>query len=962
MLIAGSTAAQRYNFKNYDIEDGLIQSQVQRIYQDREHNLWISTFGGISRFNGREFTNYDVNDGLDGVATSLMQDGAGNMWFGGMSLNYFDGKKIRRAVKPDLYREHYFHHLSRTADGTLWGVLGNQLFKIQNLKIQLVNIGPALDVHALATDSKGDLFASVAGHGIFVLTKGKWNQLVAFPERHEKLMVRRILFDRYVKNKIYLQSFDEILEVVDGRIKPFSNPRIKDVKGSLISMKQDDSGALWICTTTGLYSVSETSFRHFKSSNGFTDNQVNDISVDNAGNVWLATEGSGIFRYNGDMYMRFDQTQGLPNEVIMSLAGNQRSGIWMGTFGGGLIHYKDNKIRTFKIPSEEPRAQTIFCLYFDKKDALWIGTLKAGLWKYAQGRFSLAGKGKAGPALVNGMVGDSKGTVWVTSPEGCYYYINDTPVKVPEYDGHTSAIAEIGNDSILVGYDMGVRLIRNKRFDRSFKISELEGKSVLSIKKYGNFAFIGTSVDGLFIMDISSGKIRNYKQADGLYSDAIYSITSDNKNIWLGTGRGINKISFDPANMGVKILNDHSPVRLVVEANQNASLFDGKEVWIGTAKGVFVYNPLKTVRFTKPDVRIETVRISQPAQDNFSAGPAARKYLDTEKAHELPFKQNNLIISYGGIYLSDQEALRYQYRLVGLEDNFSVPVRSTTVNYLSIPEGNYTFEVKAVLENGLSSKVESFSFVIVPPFYRTITFRIILLLAIILCIVMIQYYLNSRKEKRRLLIQSITREEKMKIREQTAEDFHDDMGNKLTRISILSDILASKIDAGKTEEINLIKQIKDSASALYNGTKDILWALDPKADNLHEILNHLYYFGTDLFSNTGIHFEFAEPDQGLKKIRLPMEYSRNITMIFKELMNNVLKHSEAGNVSLRIHVDDDKVIMKLTDDGKGFNSEASHSGRGLVNTRNRSTRIKGDLEVDSNEKGTTTTLIIQKPV
>ncbi len=962
LLIAGRSVAQRYNFKNYDIEDGLIQSQVQRIYQDREHNLWISTFGGISRFNGREFTNYDVNDGLDGTATSLMQDGLGNMWFASRSLTYFDGKKIKSVAKPGSYRDYYFHHLVKPSDGTLWGILGDQLFKVQNYKIQTLTIIPGLSVDALETDRKGNLYASVAEQGIFKLEKGKWKKFVAFPGRYKKLMVRRILFDRFIKNKIYLQSFGEILEVVNGEMKPYPNPRIKDVKGSFLSMKQDESGALWICTTTGLYSLSTTSFRHFNSSNGFTDNQVNDISVDNAGNVWLATEGSGIFRYNGDMYMRFDQTQGLPNEVIMSLAGDQKSGIWMGTFGGGLVHYKDNKITTFRIPSEGPRAQTIFCLYLDKKDALWIGTLKAGLWKYEQGKFRLAGGGKAGPPLVNGMIGDSKGTVWVTSPEGCYYYVNDIPAKVPEYNGHTSAIAEIGNDSMLVGYDMGVMLIRNKKFDPTFKIPELDGKSILSIKKYGKFVFIGTSVDGLFIMNISSGQIENYKQVNGLYSNAIYSITSDNRNIWLGTGRGINKISFDPATMDVKILNDHSPVRLVVEANQNSSLFDGKEVWIGTAKGVFVYNPLKTMRFTKPDVRIQTVRISQPGLDNFSAGPAARKYLDTEKTHKLPFKQNNLIISYGGIYLSDQEALRYQYRLVGLENNFSVPVRSTTVNYLSIPAGNYTFEVKAVLENGLSSKVKSFSFVIVPPFYRTTTFRIILFLFIILCIVLIQYYLNSRKEKRRLLIQSITREEKRKIREQTAEDFHDDMGNKLTRISILSDILASKIDAGKTEEIKLIKQIKDSASALYNGTKDILWALDPKADNLYEILNHLHYFGADLFSNTGINFEFAEPEDCLKKIRLPMEYSRNITMIFKELMNNVLKHSEAKNVRQDVDVQGDKIIIKLTDDGKGFNSEIDYSGKGLLNTRNRSARIKGDVEIASNEKGTITTLTIQKPV
>lgn len=962
LFFGRETFAQRYNFKNYDIEDGLIQSQAQRIYQDREHNLWISTFGGVSRFNGRDFTNFISTDGVAGTATSMAQDGLGNMWFASRTLNYFDGQKIQTVKKPGRYGKSIFHHLVKSKDGTLWGAIGYEMFLIKDFRIHPVKLPWKVSVDAMATDRDGNLYASFRHKGLYRLEGKAWRNIVAYAKPHDQLAVRNIVFDKIRKNTIYLQSFLNFLTVENGKIAPYVNPKINDINGAFLSVRQDESGSLWICTTAGLYNISRDTFRTFNSANGFTDNAVNDVCLDNAGNIWLATEGSGIFRFNGDMYVKFDQNQGLPNEVIMSLAGNKTQGIWMGTFGGGLVNYKQNKLSYYKIPSEGPRAQSIFSLYIDKEEALWVGTLRAGLWKYKNGKFTQTALGPSGPYLVNGIIGDYKGQVWVSSPEGVFFYENNKPVKLDEYKGMASCIGEIGKDSILMGSDSGVTLIRNKKVDKSFKIPGTEGKNILSIKKYGQLILLATAIDGLFIMNLRNGKVRNYRQEDGLYSNAVYSITSDKWNIWLGTGRGINKIRLNPATVDISILNDHRPIRLVVEANQNAAMYDGSKIWIGTAKGAFVYDPLKTMKFTRPEVKIQSVRISQPGVDTVVRGTASVKVLDTSRSHELSYKQNSLVISYSGIYLSDQDALRYQYRLVGLADDFSIPVRNTSVNYLSIPEGSYTFEVKAVLENGMSSTVKRFSFVIVPPFYRTTSFRLLMFLVIVFLIFMTQHYLISRKEKRRLLIQNITREEKRKIREQTAEDFHDDMGNKLTRISILSDILASKIDPHKEDERELIMQIKDTASALYNGTKDILWALDPKADNLYEILSHLYYFGTDLFNNTGIDFHFKEPDTRFKKIRLPMEYSRNITMIFKELLNNVLKHSDAKNAWLNVEVRDNNINIEVSDDGKGFDTNKSHPGKGMINIRNRSSRLKGDVSMVSEPgRNTITTLKIKQP-
>jgi signal transduction histidine kinase len=206
------------------------------------------------------------------------------------------------------------------------------------------------------------------------------------------------------------------------------------------------------------------------------------------------------------------------------------------------------------------------------------------------------------------------------------------------------------------------------------------------------------------------------------------------------------------------------------------------------------------------------------------------------------------------------------------------------------------------------------------------------------------------------------REEKLKIRQQTAEDFHDDLGNKLTRITILSEILNAKIDNTKTDQVNLVEQIKQNAAALYNGTKDILWALDPQSDNLFETLSHIEGIGIELFHDTPVTFRAKGINESLKAIKLPMEYSRNITMIFKELLNNALKHAGANNVMIDVNADEkDRIYLTLTDDGKGFAYDNVTRGHGLNNIKARANRIEAELQVyQENGIGTKAALKFKK--
>jgi signal transduction histidine kinase len=176
--------------------------------------------------------------------------------------------------------------------------------------------------------------------------------------------------------------------------------------------------------------------------------------------------------------------------------------------------------------------------------------------------------------------------------------------------------------------------------------------------------------------------------------------------------------------------------------------------------------------------------------------------------------------------------------------------------------------------------------------------------------------------------------------------------------------LNAKIDPNKTDQRGLVDQIKQNAAALYNGTKDILWALDPKSDNLYETLIHIKEIGIELFQDVPADFKFEGIEESLHQIKLPMEYSRNITMIFKESLNNVLKHAEANHVILQwMYIDKNEVRLRLIDDGKGFKCENITKGHGMHNIKARAKRINAELLIVSEEgRGTSVELKFRKNV
>jgi signal transduction histidine kinase len=188
------------------------------------------------------------------------------------------------------------------------------------------------------------------------------------------------------------------------------------------------------------------------------------------------------------------------------------------------------------------------------------------------------------------------------------------------------------------------------------------------------------------------------------------------------------------------------------------------------------------------------------------------------------------------------------------------------------------------------------------------------------------------------------------------------MGNKLARITVLSDILKSKLPANE-EVQGIAKKIQDNAALLYQGTKDIIWSLNPKNDNLYFLLTHVNDFAVDLFHDTEIEFENINVNEEFNKYFLPMDYARNIMMICKEALTNILKHSQCTKAMVEAGLfEGNKIMLIIADNGKGFNVNNTEYGNGLHNIRQRAEYLKAHMETDSNEStGTRIVFTIEIP-
>lgn len=321
----------------------------------------------------------------------------------------------------------------------------------------------------------------------------------------------------------------------------------------------------------------------------------------------------------------------------------------------------------------------------------------------------------------------------------------------------------------------------------------------------------------------------------------------------------------------------------------------------------------------------------------------------------LPFGKNFVVIEFISINYTIQDKLVYSYKLEGVDSTWVFSGNQRIASYANLGPGTYPIKLR-VSDDGLNwvNNSRKVNVVVTPPVWAKWWFQI-MVIVFILSLLWTLYQIRINAAVRKVLqIAEIRRKESESLRVMMAQDFHDEMGNKLASIIVLVSTLQMLIKDKNNEIQKALTRIETSSKQLFDGTKSFIWSINPKSDRLEEIISYISNFGGELFENTNICFKVKkEISDSELRIELPVGYSRQLFFIFKEAMTNSLVHAKANEVRLvfstKMHKD--YITITYEDDGIGVTDQQLKSSRGLSNMRSRAKRIKYELKFFHNLKG-----------
>ncbi len=410
-------------------------------------------------------------------------------------------------------------------------------------------------------------------------------------------------------------------------------------------------------------------------------------------------------------------------------------------------------------------------------------------------------------------------------------------------------------------------------------------------------------------------------------SNAAASITEDEfGRIYIGTWRGIDRLNPDTGQIENFTTADGLPSSFVEISYRDRQ----NNLWFGTHNGFarFIPEPPRTRQ--PPTILITGLRVEGESQNVSVLGETEILPLD------LNAEQKQISVDFLGLGASLGEKLKYEYRF-GNSDWTQTDER--TVNFANLAAGEYLMEVRAETADRIySQKPASVSFKIAAPIWQKWWF--IAALFFLIALVIYGFY---RLRLARLL-------EVANMRTRIATDLHDDIGANLTKISVLSEVVNRKLSNGTNgfDGGNLLENIAETSRESVSAMSDIVWAINPKKDSLADLTIRMRRHAEEILERREIRLEFDTPPI-MPDLNLNANLRRNIYLIFKESLTNIVRHSNATHVEIDFRLEGGKLILTIADDGRGFDKTEDFDGNGLLNMKKRAAELKGNLQIVSAE-------------
>jgi signal transduction histidine kinase len=363
------------------------------------------------------------------------------------------------------------------------------------------------------------------------------------------------------------------------------------------------------------------------------------------------------------------------------------------------------------------------------------------------------------------------------------------------------------------------------------------------------------------------------------------------------------------------------------------------DLWFGGKGGLSRLSPQPDPPQSPPPVLITGLSIGGETHQISALGESEIASI------ELGPDKNQIQIDFVALGFSPGEGLRYQYKLEGSSEDWSQLADQRTVNFARLAPGRYRFLVRAVDAEGLMSEPPaSFSFRVLPPVWQRWWFiSIVAALAGLLAYGLYRYRVGRLLELER-------------VRTRIAADLHDDIGANLTKIGILSEVVrqqVNRLDGRMAEPLSSIARISRESVASMS---DIVWAINPRRDTLRDLTRRMREFAGETFASRDIEFELRAPSSETY-LKLGADVRRAVFLIFKEAVNNIVRHSDCDKAEIELRVKGSLLVLEVSDDGKGFDAMQESAGNGLASMQSRASSMGGEVEIITRKpSGTRVTL------
>lgn len=746
--------AQTYNFKNYNTEQGLPQSQVLSIFQDYKGYIWFGTNGGgVGKYDGNKFSTISENEGLiNNVVYSITENSKNELLLGTMKgLCVYNGLTFKNFNEKQGLKNSYIFKLQKDGDKTWIGTMAG-VYIFENEKIKHFNQDTILNnssVYSIFIDNNKNVWFGTIQNGVVFLDT-KTNKTKHFNVSNG--LLNNLIFsisqvgngDVLIGTQTGLNSIDYQFKIKEFTAIP-SNTNI-----AISSLLPNSESEFYYGThAEGVNKFDlNTNNRNAKYnfSNGLTKNPIQCLFKDRENNLWIGTDGSGVYKYSNNKFTYYIKENGLPENYVNTVAQDKKGNYWIALRGNGLIKINDGELTNYKLMpySKNSIPDNDITVILPLNDGRVYFGSKQGLCVYENEVFNTVSDINFKGKYILSLYEDHEKTIWIGTNVGLYKYKNGKFTEIEQVNKLKSegfefaiySIIEDKNGSIWIGTANELIKLDNNHVTIFNEKNNFITSTVLAstIDEQKNLWF-GTG-GGLFNYDYKN--FTRISQKNGLSSNNVLALQTDNKQrliLSLNTGVDILDLN-DFYNHKINVLHFGKDDGLLnLESNYNASFKDKDgRILIGTISGLEIYNPAYDEKNTKEAItNINSVKLFFGQEDvlKYSTGIDASSLLPENL--ELPFNKNHITFQFIGVSLTAPEKVMYQYKLEGLDNDWTPATSKTEATYSSLPPGKYKFLVKAMNNDGLwNQQPVSYEFTISPPWYKTwwfYTLSVILLIS-----------------------------------------------------------------------------------------------------------------------------------------------------------------------------------------------------------------------------------------